>query len=71
MLPIIKQLTSEGYAIEEIDVDQREELARRYSVSSLPTIVILHDTKEIKRHVGVISAATLRKSLQTLDYITW
>jgi thioredoxin-like negative regulator of GroEL len=71
--PIIKKLQDEGFKIEEINVNQRFELARKYNVSGLPTIVILQDGKEIKRFVGVIEESELRKNLQPNkpDYKIW
>ena len=69
----IKQLKTEGCKIEEVDVNQRYELARKYNINMLPTIVILQDAKEINRHVGVVSADTIRQSLHPTvpDYKVW
>lgn len=73
MYPLIRRLKNEGVNIEEVDVNQRYELARKYNVSALPTIVVLQNDKEIKRHVGVVAEDTLRKSLRptTPDYKIW
>jgi thioredoxin 1 len=73
MYPTIDQLKAEGFTIETIDVNQKFEIARKYGVTTLPTIVVLRDDKEIKRHVGIISTETLRTSLKpgTPDYNIW
>ena len=62
--PIIDKL-SESYGdralIGKVDVDNNPEVAMKYGVRSIPTIVILKDGKEVKRHVGVTTQANLAK----------
>lgn len=56
MAPIIEELAQElkGKAkIGKINVDQNQELAMKYRVMSIPTLVIFKDGKEFKRFVGV------------------
>ena len=46
------------------NVDETPELAQRFGVRSIPTLVILKDGKEVERFVGVQQEATLVASLK-------
>ncbi len=62
--PIIEKLHEEynGKAqIGKVNVDDNPEVAMKYGVRSIPTIVILKDGEEVKRHVGVTTQANLAK----------
>ena len=65
--PVIEQLAQdyEGKAvIGKVDVDEEQELAIRYGVMSIPTVIFFKDGKEIDRKVGVQPAGVYT---QTLD----
>ena len=62
--PTMKELASEGYNIEFIDVDQDNEAAAEYNVRSVPTTVIMENGKEIDRLVG---AQTKRVMLERMS----
>ena len=54
--PIIDELAVEfeGRAkVAKVDIDKEKELARRFKVMSIPTVLILNDGVETKRIVGV------------------
>lgn len=55
--PVIEQL-AEQYGdkavIGKVDVDAEAELAMRYGVMSIPTVIFFKDGKEIDRKVGVM-----------------
>ena len=58
--PIIEKLGEEyeGRAlIAKVDVDAEPELARRFGIMSIPTVVFLKNGKEFHRSVGVQSPA--------------
>lgn len=60
--PIIEKLSTEydGKAlIGKVDVDNNPEVAMRYGIRSIPTVLILKDGKEVKRHVGYTTQANL------------
>jgi thioredoxin 1 len=64
MAPIIKELEEElkgKIVIKEINVDEDQATASKYSVLGIPTYVIEKDGKEIGRKVGVTSKADLLK----------
>jgi thioredoxin 1 len=49
-----------------VDTDNHEQLAAQYQVRALPTVVILHQGKEVERFVGLESEATYIRSLDKL-----
>ena len=53
--PVIDQLGNELTDVKvcKIDVDANQELAGKYKVETIPTLVVLEGAKEIKRSVGV------------------
>ena len=54
--PVIDNLAVEfeGRAkVAKVNVDSEKELARRFKVMSIPTVVIFNDGAEVKRIVGV------------------
>ena len=62
--PIIEKLSEEynGKAlIGKVNVEDNPETAMKYGVRSIPTIVVLKDGEEVKRHVGVTTQANLAK----------
>ena len=44
-----------------VNIDEEEELAEKYGVSSIPCVVVLKDGEEVKREVGVLSLKKLEK----------
>ena len=45
--------------IEEVDIDEDRDLAQRYRVRGVPTLIMLEDGIEVKRQVGMMSKAQL------------
>ena len=52
--PVINEIRSEGYYVEFIDIDMLTDLAQKYNVRSVPTVVIEEDGEEVSRFVGAI-----------------
>lgn len=68
MAPIIDELSKdfEGKVkIGKVNVDEEMELAEQFGVSSIPTLVIMKDDKEVKRFVGVTQKALLASALNS------
>ena len=63
--PIIEQLAEETdkVVIAKCDIDQCEEIARKYNIMSIPTLVAFKNGKEISRAVG------FRQKTQLLEMI--
>lgn len=50
--------------VEEVDIDQNQELAIKYGIRGVPTIVVVDDAgAEVKRQVGMTTEANLVKLL--------
>lgn len=65
--PILEQLDAKmdgAVTIGKVDVDDNPELANRFGVSSIPTLVILKDGEVAEKRVGVTDAATLESLLK-------
>lgn len=67
--PIIEELAKkmgDAVEIQKIDVDQHMDLAEKYAIRVVPTLVIEKDGKVIQSLEGVTDAATLEKLLAPL-----
>jgi thioredoxin 1 len=51
LAPLMDEL-AQTYPIRKINVDNQSELAREYSITSIPTTILLVDEKEVERKVG-------------------
>lgn len=54
--PVIDEVAEElsNVKVGKINVDEQEELARKYGVMTIPTLVVIKDGVEINRSAGVI-----------------
>ena len=54
--PIVDEIANENgeITVGKINVDDAPELAQAYDVSSIPTLVVIKNDKEVNRSVGVI-----------------
>lgn len=61
--PIVDQVaeSAEGFKVGKINVDDEEELAYRYKISSIPCLIVFKDGKEARRSVGVIPRAKIEE----------
>lgn len=55
--PIVEEFadTNDEIKVVSINIDDEDELAEKYSVSSIPCLVVFDKGKEVKRNVGLIS----------------
>ncbi len=64
--PILKELATElGERIRviKIDVDSNNQIASRFNVQSVPTLIIFKDGKQVWRQSGVVSKSQLKSVL--------
>ena len=56
MKPMLDELAAgnPGYKIVSIDIDEEDELAEEYDVSSIPCLVVFKGGEEVNRSVGLI-----------------
>jgi thioredoxin 1 len=64
--PILKEVASEfgdKIRVIKIDVDQNNEIAGKYSIQSVPTLIIFKNGKLVWRQSGVVGKSQLKSVL--------
>jgi thioredoxin 1 len=67
--PILEELgkkMGDAVEIKKVDVDQHMDLAVKYGIRVVPTLIIEKDEKVVRMMEGVTDAATLEKLLRPL-----
>lgn len=61
--PILEEVSSknENIKIVSINIDEEDELAEKYNISSIPCLVLFDKGNEVKRSVGLISMDEIEK----------
>jgi len=61
VVPIVEEIARENPDVKvcKINVDEEIELAGQFRVASIPTLVVLENSKELKRAVGARSKANI------------
>lgn len=64
--PIIHELSEEVTDIKflKVDIDEESELAEKYDVMSIPTIILFENGVEVKKNIGLISKSELEKFIK-------
>ena len=59
--PVVESVAEENEDIKvvKIDVDNAQDLAIKYQIMSIPTIVVIKNGQEVNRNVGVISKSQI------------
>lgn len=60
--PVLEKI--EGVDVIKVNVDNYEELAREYSVMSIPCVILFEDGKEIKRNIGFMNEAKVKEFIK-------
>lgn len=69
LAPVINEVAEEveGTAkIGKLNVEEQKEIAARFSIRSIPTLILLKDGKEVKRFVGVKTKGFYLKHIQQI-----
>ena len=67
MKPIIEEIEKEmqdSLRVTKVDVDQNQEMASKYGVMSIPTLIILKNGEETDRLVGAVGKDTLVQKIK-------
>lgn len=66
LAPVIEELAAEAkdYKVGKVDVDQEPELARKYRVMSIPTVLVFKNGEVAASSVGVQSKEALENLLK-------
>lgn len=68
--PIIDELAEESYGnakIAKLNVDEQRNLARKFRVMSIPSLLFFKDGKEVDRMVGAQSKEDLQAKIDSLS----
>ena len=63
MVPVLQKMERDQFPIRRIDITEEHELARRFKVDLIPTLVLMVEGKEVKRFVGLTDEAELRREM--------
>ena len=66
LAPLVDQLAGQydgKVLVGKVNVDEEPELARRFGVMSIPTVVVLKNGREVERLVGVRPAPAFQAAL--------
>lgn len=65
LAPVIDQLAEKHTDVKvcKVDIDAQPELARRYNVMSIPTVIFFKNGEEKDKSVGLVSLAELEAML--------
>ena len=64
--PIVEELASEigeSAVVGKLNTDENQEVAGRYGIMSIPTLIVFKGGKPVKQFVGVTNANTLKSVL--------
>ena len=66
MKPVVEEFREKHPEVEviEINIDDEEELADKYEVSTIPCLVLERDGEEVAREIGVVPPKKLEKMLE-------
>lgn len=67
LAPVLEELSNEVDGVAEIckvNIDDHGELATRYSVSSIPTLILFKDGEEVERMIGVHPKADILSMIE-------
>jgi len=65
--PILEEIAQEKEGqliVGKLNVDEALQVARRYEIMSIPTLIVFRDGEPVKRVVGAASKASLLRELQ-------
>lgn len=68
MAPIVEEIATEHaeLAVAKVNVDDEPELAQKYKVMNIPTLLLFRGGDIIKRQIGAVSKSRLEEMLKDL-----
>jgi thioredoxin 1 len=66
--PIIEQVATHfqgKMVVGKLNIDEEESIAREYQVSSIPTLILFKDGKEVKRSLGLKDFNSLKSFVES------
>ena len=63
--PIFEELSEESdINFVKLDVDKNEDIARKYGVMTIPTVILFENGEEVKKHIGLMSKEELEEFIK-------
>ncbi len=59
LAPILEEVAEEGYTVGKVDVDECEELANKFNIRNIPTLLIFKNGEIVNKHVGYLDHEAL------------
>ena len=54
--PIIEEVANEeNVKVIKVDVDKHEDLAKRFGIMSIPTVIVVKKGEEVNKNIGLVS----------------
>lgn len=57
--PILDRIVEAGITVQRVDIDSDEQLAERFRIVSVPTLILMRGSEERRRILGAVSEAEL------------
>lgn len=68
LAPIVEKVAKDkNIKLAKVDIDENEELIRKFNIMSVPTLKIFKDGKEVETSVGLVSENRLLEILNLID----
>ena len=65
LMPILEKIENEkNIKLAKVDIDENEDLCRKFNIVSVPTLKIYKDGKEIDTIVGLVSEDTILEKIK-------
>lgn len=63
LAPILEELAEENdnVKIGKVNVDEQAELAQKFGIVSIPTLILFKEGKEVKKEIGLLSKSELEQ----------
>ena len=68
MAPVLERAAREraaGLQVAKVNTDEQQELAARFNIRSIPTLILFHDGREIARQSGAVDGSALSRWLDS------
>jgi thioredoxin 2 len=68
MAPVLERIAHERAAtvqVAKINTDEQQELAGRFNIRSIPTLILFRDGRELARQSGAVDGGTLARWLDS------
>lgn len=62
----IAESESDRFTIAKVNVDQQQQLAQKFKIRNIPTMIMFYNGKEVQRFAGVKTKKFLLKEAQTI-----